>query len=94
MSHGDKLPLACASAPDFFATELVAIEDLGQCARLVFAVPRQVEHQAYREVVVQVIVPQSILAPMARQLSCEPVEIKNGNPEADRVDGEPEPMLH
>jgi hypothetical protein len=28
------------------------------------------------------------------QLSCEPVEIKNGKTDAERAADEPEPMLH
>jgi hypothetical protein len=92
----EKLPFSTSmsSTPEYFATELMAVEDLGQCARLVFSIPRQAGCEAYRESVVQVIVPAAIMSLMARQLTRPPLAIKNGNVEAERTELDPEPVLH
>ena len=92
----EKLPFSASmsSAPEYFVTELTAVEDLGECARLVFSIPRQAGHEAYREPVVQVIVPAAIMALMARQLTRPPLVIKTGNVEAERAEWDFEPVLH
>ena len=92
----EKLPCSASmnSAPEYFVTELTAVEDLGECARLVFSIPRQAGREAYRESVVQVIVPVAIMSLMARQLTRQPLAINNGNVEAERTELDPGPVLH
>lgn len=80
----NKLPLMPGNtAPEYFATELVSVEGLGQCARLSFAVPRQVGAEAYREVIVTIVVPTAALCGIGRQCLQSPREIRSGNAEAD-----------
>jgi hypothetical protein len=67
---------------DAFATELLCVERVGPCARLVFAVPRQSGGSAFREPVAGVVVPLTALQGMARKLLSAPREIAEGQPDA------------
>lgn len=79
-----KLPLQhFTNASDYFATELVSVEDLGQCARLSFSVPRQQGKEAFREIVAAIVVPKCALPTIARLCAQKPSEIREGNLEAE-----------
>jgi hypothetical protein len=83
MTSETKLPIQCFSQPqDYFASDLAAVEAIGPCVRLVFAVPRQAGDTAYREPVVAVIVPTTALRDMMRLLAKTPRPIRPGEPEA------------
>jgi hypothetical protein len=82
MSDNSNLPVAdSGSLIDAFATELLRVERLGSCARLVFAVPRQSGSSAYRETIAAVVVPVSALQDMAKKLVLGPRESVTDQPE-------------
>jgi hypothetical protein len=66
------------NAPEIFAAELTAIEDMGSCVRLVFTVPRQSGTEAFRTACVYVVVPATTCRAMARLLTQKPRQISNG----------------
>jgi hypothetical protein len=69
--------LDVGNVPEFFAAELARIDAIGPCARLVFATPRQVDKEAYRDTTVTVIVPTEMLVLMARKLIRGPQPISD-----------------
>ena len=70
------------NAPDTFATELLAVEALGPCVRLVFTAPVQEGSEARRDRVACIVIPTAALPSMMRQLAEKPRPIAKGEPEA------------
>jgi len=67
-----------ATVTDVFASDLAAVENLGSCVRLTFAVPRQSGNDAYLEPVAAVVIPKAAIADMQRRLSEPPRKIQKG----------------